>query len=373
MNSIFKIKTKRILTFIFILLCTVFLNLFPVDKIDTEVDEHLITVFIHGTILPPLPFSSKTLKGISKFMRFSGSHKYLPISDLGLIEIDQNKNIVPKNKSEDACKQIIEWYKTVYQKCTSNPVKSHSVYTFGWDGSLSSKQRRVWGKKLYKKLIKEIDEINKTIKPKSLKIELVAHSHGGNVALNLERAEDLERAEEKFKKNLSIDRLILLGTPVQSETKKLIHSSIFKKIYHIYSLGDNIQTIDCISELGSFAKGRFDADTKKIFTLPSNLVQVETYIGNMKPGHNELWTLGDKGNFLYRKKLPINPFPVVVFVPLIVDFLEANMPLQNDLCLQMDKKEKELNFSFLSDTTQKDSSNKTLINLDILQNQIDVK
>ncbi len=395
-------NTKKILTFTLIFLFSAPLVLLTGRKMAVEivkykdtnnnsetykVDEHLMTVFIHGTILPIPSFSTffKTIKGnpylkksqnkkygfFQKYLinqRFVGIYQHQPISYLGLIEIDQVKNITPENTSR-ACKHITDLYKTVYQKYTPNPIKSHSVYTFGWDGKLSKTQRVRWANKLYKKLRSEIYRINQTVKPKTLKIELLAHSHGGNVALNL------AQAEEKFKKNLYIDRLILLGTPVQSETKEFIHSSIFKKIYHIYSLGDYVQIIDMISTQDSYSKRRFDIDEKKSFTLPSNLTQIQTHIGDMNPLHNELWFLGEKGNSLYRKKLPINPFPVVVFAPAVINFIETNMQSKNDLYLQIDKDKNKLDLAF-NDVTLTDTpepSCKTSIEIDDLQNQIDLK
>src|SRR5262249_19127675 len=70
------------------------------------------------------------------------------------------------------------------------------------------------------------------------KIRIIAHSHGGNVALLLEKAKD--PADTTF----SISELILLATPVQHETKKYAHAPLFEKIYSLYSHLDSLQIID---------------------------------------------------------------------------------------------------------------------------------
>jgi alpha-beta hydrolase superfamily lysophospholipase len=78
-------------------------------------------------------------------------------------------------------------------------------YTFGWNGKLDQRKREDAAFKLYDQLIAEIKQLKQKIKPAKLVIEILAHSHGGNVALNL------AKAEGTHKKRLAIDRLMLFG------------------------------------------------------------------------------------------------------------------------------------------------------------------
>jgi hypothetical protein len=110
----------------------------------------------------------------------------------------------------------------------------NSLYLFGWSGRLSTQERYWAALILYQKLI----ALQHTYKQKfgiDPVIRLVTHSHGGNVALNLARIHMLR------KDSLTIDTLVLLACPVQHETKELVHSHLFKKIYALYSSLDMVQ------------------------------------------------------------------------------------------------------------------------------------
>jgi hypothetical protein len=108
-------------------------------------------------------------------------------------------------------------------------------YTFGWSGKLSHTERLKAAKDL------ETDIVNKIINPYTAlygtvpKITIIAHSHGGNVALNMARTKTLP---------FVIDQLILLACPVQSLTHKLTKSSLFTKVYSLFSDNDMLQVMD---------------------------------------------------------------------------------------------------------------------------------
>ena len=88
--------------------------------------------------------------------------------------------------------------------------------------------------------MQEVDSFRKqNIEPK---VRVIGYSHGGNVCLYT--AKVAQKAQEN---GLSIDELILIGMPVQSETDHLINDPMFKKIFHIYSRGDRIQKLDFFS------------------------------------------------------------------------------------------------------------------------------
>ena len=71
-----------------------------------------------------------------------------------------------------------------------------------------------------------------------LHIRLVTHSHGGNVALCL-----LNMIDEN-KSPIVIDELVLMGCPIQKVTEDYAHAQCVKKIYNLYSEGDDVQKSD---------------------------------------------------------------------------------------------------------------------------------
>ncbi len=112
-----------------------------------------------------------------------------------------------------------------------------SFYIFCWSGELSPEKRFHAAQKLHACLVPLVAEYTEMygIEPY---IQLITHSHGGNVALNLAKVNDTSSTQ------VSIDELILLACPVQYETSHLIHHDSFKKIYSLHSHWDIIQVID---------------------------------------------------------------------------------------------------------------------------------
>lgn len=109
------------------------------------------------------------------------------------------------------------------------------LYIFGWSGKLCFIEREKAAARLYQELITLVHEYQ-TKTGTTPRLRIIAHSHGGNVALNL----GLCCTDPK----LSIDELILLACPVQDKTKEFVDHPLFKKIYALYSALDIIQIID---------------------------------------------------------------------------------------------------------------------------------
>jgi len=313
-----------------------------------EEQEHIITIFIHGTILPipSLKALNKSLKKDTNnnssfyqkylnYLRKDTIYNYQPINDLGLIKIELDAPVpyFSKNKFNYLTAKTYQHFYNEYDNCKN---KTFSFYTFGWNGRLDHKKRIRAAQDLYNALTKEIAAIQQQRPHSKIKIEILAHSHGGNVALNL------AAVEEKTNKNLCIDKLILLGTPIQSETKNYVNSSIFKKVYNIYSTGDAIQPIDIISTKDPASKRRFNVDTPE-----SKLSQIQVKTGKYKPGHCELWLWGKKSSPLfYRKSLPTYPFPVAVFTPIITSSIDTNLSTTKNITLNICKETNFLKFIF---------------------------
>ncbi|HVW98850.1 MAG TPA: hypothetical protein VHA52_00185 [Candidatus Babeliaceae bacterium] len=139
----------------------------------------------------------------------------------------------------------------------------NKFYLFGWSGALCFKERKAAALALYQAL-KKLDGA----------LTIIAHSHGGNVALYL-----AEIAQELGDTNFYIDCLILLGVPVQQATKNLIASPIFKKIYAFYSCGDWTQCADPqgIYSIGNSKDQSGPLFSERIFPTQKHLKHVRVF------------------------------------------------------------------------------------------------
>lgn len=308
--------------------------LIPMYRQPKACDKNIIIVWIHGTILP-WPSLACTRKALWRFlcenkgfenslydlyikeMRRNSLLKYQPNGPRGLCLVG--------NKSSLAA-QLSAWFFDDFYKKT-RPGTNVYCYTFGWSGRLSNRYRRQAACDLYDQLTRELSIFDR----KNTEIILVGHSHGGNVILNL------ARAEKRYKNGLSIDRAVLLGMPVQSETEKFCQHDMFKKIYHCYSSGDNVQKIDFISTKDHYSQRRFSYASE--MSGSGKMTQIELRFGSYMPGHGELWLLWGKDNGMYRKKLPIYPLPFFFFLPEIIKHLEQRVDYPTDLMVTVDQAE----------------------------------
>lgn len=120
----------------------------------------------------------------------------------------------------------------------ADPVKYpfEHFYAFGWAGDLSFKVRHDEAARLHSELEKLVAIYTKKYGHTPF-IRIITHSHGGNVALNLATIEHPNK--EWF-----INEAILLASPVQHMTEKLVASPLFGKIYSFYSTFDTSQVMD---------------------------------------------------------------------------------------------------------------------------------
>ncbi|MEX0849001.1 MAG: hypothetical protein WD055_02135 [Candidatus Dependentiae bacterium] len=112
-----------------------------------------------------------------------------------------------------------------------------NFYFYGWSGALCYDKREETARSLYLAILELKNIYSKKYPNTDLKIRIITHSHGGNVALNLCPA-------QKNDTPLIIDELIMLAAPVQLATKDLAQNSCFKKIYSFYSGTDLYQILD---------------------------------------------------------------------------------------------------------------------------------
>lgn len=108
-------------------------------------------------------------------------------------------------------------------------------YIFSWSGKLQNQERKYAAQMLYREIMQLREVYIKKYECEPI-IRIIAHSHGGNVVLNMAKIKNAPIP-------LSIESLILLACPVQEKTKHLISTPIFKRVYSLYSSLDIIQIL----------------------------------------------------------------------------------------------------------------------------------
>ena len=200
----------------------------------------IITVWIHGTKPQEfLPTKISELTENMERMLFSckpGLHK---ATDL---DLQYYQYTLAKELAAAAPKQF-PW---------------EHFYIFGWSGKLDPEERKNSSYELFcalKTLCLTYEEKFGS-RPK---INIITHSHGGNVALGMAAI----NTTNEFR--LSIDKLIMLAVPVQQHTQNFIKSNMFARIYSIHSHADVIQVLDPQGLHPFFDIHNF-SDLKNVFT-----------------------------------------------------------------------------------------------------------
>ncbi len=268
------------------------------------------------------------------------------MQDLGLLSI--NKSSCKKGDACAAFTKIFDDLITYTKKDEEN-----YYYTFGWSGLMSHSKRLKEASYFYEQLVQLVESYKeKNICPK---IRLIGYSHGANVCLNIAEA----HKQDTEKKLDSIDQVILLGMPVQTENAHLVESNLFKRVYHFYSTADNMQRIDFFSFKRFFSKKRF----RNINS--DNLTQIAVSLAynnqDFSPGHTELWFFGWTA-FNYRKEFPLYPFSLVHLLPILLHSIEQHKTTDH-LVLKIYPEEERLT---LSDAKNKKRKKNTIKNYSFL-------
>ena len=298
-----------------------------------------------------------------------------------------------------------------FLQATSRDVVAQKYYTFGWSGLISQHRRRFEAIRFFNALQEEFMVLRKqNIEPH---VRVIAHSHGGNLCLNLgaidavlkaktlntlhkysadyaaddsikkmleimkmlgtkelaAAAPDIQKKLDyvPIEKNISIDELILLGTPIQSETEHFLTSPIFKTIYNVYSDQDEIQRLDWVSTRSKVSKQRIDesiiAQVIKNKGVSPRIVQIKIMYerdvvqlpdkqnftikteqqkasfvdqllgadsGGKDPNHRALWFVGFDKNQAAETQSYIWPLPTSVMMPPIIALIARNT-MYNDV------------------------------------------
>lgn len=283
-----------------------------------------LTVWIHGTVgssfnlASPSHYKTGDIPDSSLIGRFMHQFRNQPIMHYDQVFGNEGFELFdPKSYNADtsaleaACYVIPAYTDVMHAAGLKSDIEEHAI--FGWDGFLSQRARRAAASRLYDSLVAYRDA---TVKKygSSPHITILAHSHGGNVALWLADCE-----EEKQKK-LSIDLLFMYGTPMQVETGHCMLSPFFKRIFLGYSRGDSIQRRDYFStsRYKSFMRMSDVADINNFVSQHQDCVRAD--IGFVVGGddkritHTNMWLLG--------RSVPVlgcmDPLPLVVLTPLII-------------------------------------------------------
>lgn len=233
-----------------------------------EQNSQIITIWVHGTRFFPEPILKKFFychDGLNHYTSLDSSYRHHTL-----------------------CQTLID--------ADSHRFQADQFYLFGWSGALSFKEREKAAKNLYCQLKSLKEEYIKKngIEPK---VRLIAHSHGGNVCLLLNKVKDAIDSEFR------IEELILLATPVQAETKNYACSPMFKKVYSLYSHLDSLQVID---PQGLQTKNTGSLFSERRFPHRDSICQCSIKVNNRYLMHVEFI----KGKFLCKLPYVLNALDI---------------------------------------------------------------
>lgn len=306
-------------------------------------------VFVHGTILP-VPcvdsfkafFNNKKSETHSWYNHYIGMLKhhsfYVQPAGTKIFE----RILVPRDSAgASRAEKLVSIYEKAFTSHASFKDKELAFFMLNWDAHLHIDCRRQAGYLLYHELLQELKVLQEVYGKDNVSLIILAHSHGGNVALYL------GEAEISFKKKLVVDQLVLLGTPIQVETECLVQSPVFRSVYNIYSKSDWVQVIDVISTRGMLS-GKLFETSRQLPVLPASLKQIQVRVHALSPWHGELWLFGGDASYwlsrmcIYRKDFPLYPFPVALFAPEIIAHAQQSRlnasPLAYNLVISEQKK-----------------------------------
>ncbi|HLJ30824.1 MAG TPA: hypothetical protein VKU36_00150 [Candidatus Babeliales bacterium] len=201
-------------------------------SVTTDIIHHSdvppITIWIHGTLIIYTPSYHKI---------FNNKSVLLPINQL------------PENHHFRMIAETISEHDAEH-------FPKEEFYIFGWSGKLKNKEREHAAQALYHGISTLVEQYEKKYGCAPT-IRIIAHSHGGNVALNMARLRpSYANTSEGFQQGFvgqahvapsthpfHIKSLILLACPVQEKTMHLICTPLFERVYSLYSSFDIIQIL----------------------------------------------------------------------------------------------------------------------------------
>jgi len=250
----------------------------PFDILDREdiiIEEdpvERITIMVHGTNLPLI-----------------AAERYAPSWCASALTawLDSSRGL----KLALSCNHVYEGLAKALHAVAPYQFPLEHFYFFDWSGKLTFHDRKQAAQELYE----AISALFCDPQYNNAHVTLIGYSHGGNVAVNLGCVAETEKNKQLPGRPVHIDRLVLLGCPVQEMTQRYVTSRVFKHVYHLYTHADLVQVMDTQTPLddayksswySSFAfSGRtFDPDTSP------NLVQAKITRNNRSLYHKDFVT-----------------------------------------------------------------------------------
>lgn len=292
-----------------------------------------ITVFIHGSLFTQLwPLDVKNilsgiLPGSSPYVEIIKRARKNPLLWQDQALLQEGLIRIPDrvfNNFCEGCFEAEDEQKAAYLIAPSYHLfrepDNHTryiYYLFGHLGLLSHHYRnQVAQEELYLHLCNLLTHYHKEYW--DVELTIVAHSHGGNIALNL------VEAERAHKRGLRIDNLVMWGTPIQLETIPYAFHPIFKRVINCHSDGDWVQGIDRVSTKNRTCFKRL-YDERLVPHWPAvSATQVYDvrWMVNRKIdriGHGNMWLLGREEKAL----ATLDPLPIMVLTPLLLELLDT--------------------------------------------------
>lgn len=232
---------------------TLLITLFSVVATVEAVNNKEMTLFVHGTKFP----------GIDIKREFFGG-------------------LIPKGlHCATELTKAYHPHEVITALCTGTHTftAKKDLYFFGWDGLWPTNREQE-----AQKLFDALQALINTTEMETLHIRCVTHSHGGSIMLYLVNLIDTHNAP------IVIDELVLMGCPIQQMTEKYAHSATIKKIFNLYSNGDDIQQSD---PQGLYPEARQNGErpplmSRRTFTKKrDNLWEIAIRVDGKKIGHQE--------------------------------------------------------------------------------------
>lgn len=313
-------------------------------------EAKIITVFIHGSLLPDNSFidslslsdlqdilfdsiedDSEYMKSLKRVRANPQSYKEQIMLDEGLHQVDKralralsqeqeahahrcsccHHDHANKDRYDDAGDEIHAAHYAI--ACYSSLVKrlfpqyEADYYTFGHLGVLSHRYRSSVAKRLYTDLFEKVKEAKDLYE--TVKVVIVTHSHGGTIALNMAAAED------EMKKGLVIDDLVMFGTPLQAETAPYAYHSMFKRVMNCYALGDVIQGSDVLTTASRQCYKTFSSiESLKCTKDTVYDVQLAVNGDSSVVTHRNMWCFNDRDV----TNTHLDPLPYAVLTPALL-------------------------------------------------------
>lgn len=217
------------------------------------------------------------------------------------------KRALNKEEAKLSAYHIVASY-DAFARCVDTQKKDRLYYLYGHLGMLSQSYRKNIGNELYFWLVDLVNMHKKNYS--KIEVDVVAHSHGGNIALWLGACEDIHH------RGLVIDNLVMYATPIQVETFRFAYRPVFKHVYNLYSDGDRVQGLDRLSTERGKSYKTFSHPHLPISYAVSNVYDVRLLVNDKhkQVGHGNMFVM----DCSYPATQALKSVPLVVFTPVFL-------------------------------------------------------